>query len=147
MIRYGYPAVLPLTAMFWAGSSLGLGPDAIEGRSLYPACHVCHDQEADPPLGPPMWGVQRRYQMATIDDQDFVQSMVSFVKAPTLESARHHEAVRQLGLMPPLPLPDEMLRKISIYILEERFPPPCAHWRIAVKRAGERGDAAQARRD
>ena len=33
---------------------LALSADAIEGKSLYPSCQVCHNPEADPPLGPPM---------------------------------------------------------------------------------------------
>ena len=94
-----------------------------------------------------MWGVKRRYKTSTLDDEDFVQSMVDFVKSPTLDRAKHDEAVEQLGLMPPLPLPDEMLRKISTYILEEQFPPPCLHWEVAVKRAIERGDQTHAKKD
>jgi hypothetical protein len=101
----------------------------------------------DPPLGPPMWGVQRRYKNNTIDNEDFVQSMVNFVKNPTLENAIHDMAVEQMGLMPPLPLPDELLKKIATYIQEEKFPPPCAHWAIAVKRATERGDLEHAKKD
>ena len=124
-----------------------LSPEAIEGKTLYPTCHVCHDQTMDPPLGPPMWGVQRRYKNNTIDSEDFVESMVAFVKKPTLESAIHDMAIEQMGLMPPLPLPDEMLEKISVYILEEEFPPPCAHWAIAVKLATKKGDMEHAKKD
>jgi mono/diheme cytochrome c family protein len=129
------------------GTGFALSPDAIEGKTLYPTCQVCHNPEAEPPLGPPMWGVQRRYKRSTIDDQDFIKSMVDFVKKPTLESARHDMAVEQMGLMPPLPLPDEVLEKIATYILEEKFPPPCAHWSIAAKRAEEKGDMEHAKKD
>jgi len=142
-----YKFILLLSAALCTMNSYALSPEAIEGKSLYPTCHVCHNQEMDPPLGPPMWGVQRRYKRGTLDKEDFVQSMVNFVKAPTLDSAIHDEAVEQLGLMPPLPLPDEMLEKISSYILEEQFSPPCAHWKIAVKRANERGDPEHAQKD
>ena len=127
--------------------ALALSPDAEVGKTLYPACHVCHDPSMKPPLGPPMWGVQRRYLNATIDEEDFVQRMVQFVKAPSREKAVHDEALEQLGLMPPLPLPDEMLKSIARYILEERFPPPCDHWKIAVARANERGDVTHAAKD
>jgi len=128
-------------------NSVALSPEAIEGKALYPGCHVCHNQELDPPLGPPMWGVQRRYKNNTIDKEDFVESMAKFVKAPTLETAIHDMAVSQMGLMPPLPLPDDMLKKISAYIYEESFSPPCAHWAIAAKRAREKGDEEHAARD
>ena len=136
-----------LGAAFFSSNAFALSPDAIEGKSLYPTCHVCHNQEMDPPLGPPMWGVQRRYKNNTIDDEDFIQSMVDFVKKPTLENVKHDMALEQMGLMPPLPLPDEMLKKISTYILEEQFPPPCAHWAIVVKRFKEKGDMEHAKKD
>ena len=124
-----------------------LGPEAVEGKSFYPACHVCHDPGLDPPLGPPMWAVQRQYKRNTLDKEDFIETMVEFVKAPTLEKVIHQEAVRQLGLMPPLPLPDEMLKKIAFYILEESFEAPCEHWEIAVKRAMKKGDLEHAEKD
>lgn len=145
MTRLQYLLLLSITLVISPGHALG--PDAIEGKRLYPTCHVCHNPEMDPPLGPPMWGVQRRYKNSTLDKEDFVQSMANFVKAPTLEKAIHSEAVEQLGLMPPLPLPDEMLEKIVLYIYEEQFPPPCAHWSIAAKRAEERGDPEHAMKD
>ena len=139
--------LLLLSTTLFSASSIALSPEAIEGKSLYPTCHVCHNQEMDPPLGPPMWGVQRRYRNNTIDDEDFIQSMASFVKKPTLENAKHDMAVERMGLMPPLPLPDELLIKIATYILEEQFPPPCAHWSIAVKKSTETGDLEQAKKE
>jgi cytochrome c2 len=136
-----------LSAILFSGYSLALSLEAIEGKKLYPTCHVCHDQTMDPPLGPPMWGVQRRYKKDTIDDEDFVTSMVEFVKKPTLEAAKHDMAIEHMGLMPALPLPDAMLKNISIYILEEKFPPPCAHWAIGVKLATQKGDMEHAKKD
>jgi len=130
-----------------AAGARDLTPEAAEGKTLYPACHVCHDTALDPPLGPPMWGVQRRYMNNNLDREDFIRSMVDFVKAPSLEKAIHDQAVEQLGLMPALPLPDPLLEKIAAYIFEESFPPPCDHWKIAVQRALERGDTEHAGRD
>lgn len=140
-------AISLFVLLTFVSNSNALTPIAVEGQSLYPACHVCHNQAMDPPLGPPMWGVQRLYKSNTLDNEDFIKSMVTFVKAPSLETAIHDEAIKQLGLMPPMPLPDEMLQKIATYIFEEKFPPPCEHWEIAVKRAEERGDAEHAKKD
>ena len=139
--------LLFITYALSPGISFALSAEATEGKTLYATCHVCHNPEADPPAGPPMWGVQRRYKRSTIDDEDFIKSIVDFVKKPTLENARHDMAVEQMGLMPPLPLADEMLEKIAAYILEENFPPPCAHWSIAIKRANEKGDMEHAKKD
>ncbi len=128
-------------------ASYALSPAAEEGKALYPACDVCHNQAMDPPLGPPMWGVQRRYRMNTLDEADFVERMISFVRAPSLEAAIHTDGVEQMGLMPPMPLPDEMLRKIATYIQEEEFAPPCDHWRIGAARAEKKGDVEHAEKD
>ena len=135
--------ILLCTALYTV-NSYALSPDATAGKSLYPACHVCHDQVANPPLGPPMWGVRSRYARNSLDKDDFVKSMTAFVKAPTLKNAIHDEALAQLGLMPAMPLPDDMLNKISTYIFEEEFPPPCKHWKITVESAVIEGDLEHA---
>ena len=36
--------------------------------------------------------------------------------------------IKTLGLMPAMPLPDDMLKSIGTYIYEEEFAPPCTHW-------------------
>ncbi|MFK5894691.1 MAG: hypothetical protein QM504_15840 [Pseudomonadota bacterium] len=139
--------VLFLSILFITLNAYALSPAAMEGKKLYPACHVCHNQTADPPLGPPMWGVQRRYNKNSLDNDDFIESMVNFVKAPTIEKSIHDVAVGQLGLMPPMPLPDSILKQIATYILEETFPPPCEHWKIAVQRATKNDDLEHAQKD
>ena len=138
---------LALLTLFFSSSSFALSPEAEEGKTLYPACSVCHATNLEPPKGPPMWGVQRRYKMEFDDDKVFVEKMVAFVKAPSLDTAIHDQGVKSLGLMPPMPLPDSMLQKIATYILEEKFPPPCAHWKIAIKRAEKSGDLQHAEKD
>ena len=133
-----------LMTILHSASSYALSPDAVIGKSLYPACHVCHDQLVEPPLGPPMWGVQSRYKRNSLDKEDFIEKMTAFVKAPTLKEAIHTEAVDKLGLMPAMPLPDDMLNKISTYIFEENFPPPCEHWKITLDSAVNEGDMEHA---
>ena len=139
--------ILAFLTLWGSEAVVALSPKAIEGKAFYPTCHICHNPEMIPAMGPPMWGVQRQYKRGTLDDEDFVESMVSFVKTPSLEKAIHKEAVKQMGLMPPLPLDDELLEKIATYILEEKFPPPCAHWRYAAQRAEAAGDEAHAIKD
>jgi len=107
-----------LSAVFYTVNSKALSPDAIKGKELYPMCLACHNQAQEPSMGPPMWGVQRRYKKATGSDDEFIKRMASFVKAPTLENAIHDEALAQLGLMPPMPLADEALKNIATYVLE-----------------------------
>lgn len=128
-------------------NTYALSPVALEGKQLFSVCNSCHNQAQDPPLGPPMWGVQRRYNRNSLDSEDFINSIVDFVKQPSLDKAIHDQAISQLGLMPPIALPDEQLKKIATYIFEETFPPPCKHWEIAVRRAEARGDQEHAAKD
>ena len=145
MEKIKYLVILTITLLTVDGYALS--PEATEGKTLYPSCHVCHNPEMEKPLAPPMWGVQRRYKKNSLDKNDFVNSMAAFVKEPTLEKAIHDEALGQLGLMPALPMPDDMLKKIATYIFEENFLPPCTHWKIAVKNATSRGDVEHAAKD
>ena len=127
--------------------TFALSSDAAEGKAIFGLCLACHNQALDPPRGPPMWGVQRRYKNYTSSKQEFIDTMVDFVKAPTKEKVIHDKALEHLGLMPAMPLPDEVLIKIAKYIWEEKFPPPCDHWRIAVRRSKDKGDAEHAKKD
>ena len=133
--------------LLFTSSGYALSPEAEEGKALYSLCHSCHNPALEPPLGPPMWGVKRIYQRNSIDNEDFIQVMTDFVKAPTDENALHRRAVERLGVMPPMPLPDETLKKIGSYILEEDFPPPCEHWKNGVASATKSGDLEQAARE
>lgn len=133
--------------MLLSGNVLALTPEAEQGKALYAVCHSCHNPELDPPLGPPMWGVQRRYQRQFADKSVFIDRVVNFVKKPSLETAIHDEAIRQMGLMPAMPLADDALTKIAHYLYEEQFQPPCAHWKIAVDRAMQRNDFGHAQKD
>ncbi|MCP3690397.1 MAG: c-type cytochrome [Gammaproteobacteria bacterium] len=138
---------LLLCAIAFSANGNALSPAAETGKQVFATCNACHDQALNPPKGPPMWGVQRRYKKHSPDDEAFVENVVNFVKSPSLERALNSQAVAQLGLMPAMPMPDSMLRNIAAYILEEKFPPPCDHWKIAITRAEEKGDMAHAQKD
>ncbi len=138
--------ILLCTVAFSANGN-ALSPAAEAGKQVFATCNACHDQALNPPQGPPMWGVQRRYKKYYPDEEAFVENMINFVKAPSLERALNSQAVQQLGLMPAMPLPDAMLRGIATYIMEEEFPPPCDHWKIAIAQAEEKGDTMHAQKD
>lgn len=134
-----------LFAIIFSASSYAMSPDAIEGKLLYQVCSTCHDQALNPPKAPPMWEVKRQYKRHSPDDETFIKNIVTFVEAPSLESTIHKEAVQNFNLMSPMPLPDNMLKKIATYILEEEFPPPCDYWKNALARAKNMGDMEQTR--
>lgn len=72
---------------------------------------------------------------------------MSYVKEPSEDKVVMKEAFGQLGLMPPLPLPDDMLRKVATYIFDESYDPPCTHWKHAIDRARETGDLEHVQKD
>ena len=116
-----------------------LSSAAERGKSSVGVCTSCHNQELDPPLGPPLFGVQKRYRMMYPEKHEFVKRMVSFVKEPQLDKAIMRRPVRKLGLMPAMALPKDQLSDIAHYIYEASFGYPCRHWEIAVKNAEEKG--------
>ncbi len=139
--------VILVGVIMFSSGSYALSPEAEAGKGLFAVCNACHNQANDPPLGPPMWGVKRRYMKATNEDDAFVKRIVDFVQAPTIEKAIHDKALEAFGLMNPMPMPAAVLTKIATYILEEKFPPPCNHWQIAVKRSKAKGDIDHAKND
>ena len=115
-------------------SAAGLSPQAQAGHRLYAVCHSCHDPELEPPQGPPMFGVQRRYQRATDGKEAFIARMVTYVEAPSAEQAVMTEAVARMGIMPALPIGKAPLEQLAAYIYEAEWPPPCKHWERAIAR-------------
>lgn len=142
-----------LTANLLAALSLlptnthALSPEATEGKALFAVCDACHNPTLDPPQGPPMWGVQRRYKMESESQDDFIARVADFVASPSVDKAILVRAVDTLGLMPAMALPEDNLKKVAAYLWEAKFPPPCDHWKIGLKRAEAAGDAAHAAKE
>ena len=122
-------------------------PEAANGKEHFPVCEACHNPALNPPLAPPMWGVQRRYKRMSQSREHFINSIANFVKAPSQEKAIFKHAIPVLGLMPPVVLPDKTLNEIATYIWEEQFQPPCEHWKYGVIRAEKAGDITHAEKD
>lgn len=131
---------LPVMVVFLLGSSLlsaeteqaPLSERAVLGEGKFAVCKACHDDTLNPPQAPPMFGVQRRYKQQFESQQEFVDAIVKFVTLPTESEALMKGPVKKLGLMPGLPLGDDMLSEIATYIYEENFEPPCEHWAQAM---------------
>ncbi len=128
-------------------NAYAFSPEETKGRELFQVCNACHNPSLDPPLAPPMWGVQRRYKRMSNNKGQFINLVSEFAQAPTLENAKFRRAVEMLGLMPPVALPEDSLKKIAAYIFAEQFPPPCMHWKIGVSKAEQAGDMAHANKD
>lgn len=135
---------LVIASMFLiaASSVNALSPMAEAGKTHFALCNTCHNPDLDPPLGAPMFGIQRRYTRAYGSQEEVSKRIVAFVQQPSKDKALMRNAVKNLGLMPALPLPEETLTQIAHYIYEESFAPPCKHWEIAMKRLQDQPEQA-----
>lgn len=136
-----------LGSVMLSTNGYAFSPNGTEGKENFLVCNACHNPTLNPPLAPPMWGVQRRYKRMAYDKDHFIELIAQFAKAPTLEKAIFQGAVEKMGLMPKVALPEEGLKKIAAYIWEEEFSPPCAHWEIGAANAEKAGDVAHAEKD
>ncbi len=107
---------------------MALSPDAEKGKAAISVCLSCHNAELNPALAPPLYGVQNKYKQTYNDKQSFVDAISNWAKNPSLDKALMKRPIQKLGLMPAMPLPDDMLASIGAYIYEQEFEPPCTHW-------------------
>jgi len=112
---------------------------AVQGKANFAVCQACHDASLNPPKAPPMYMVQRRYKRQYENQREFVDAVVKFAGQPTEDGALMKRPIEKLGLMPPLPLGDNMLSGIATYIYEESFEPPCEHWAHAMSSGKGKG--------
>ena len=140
-------SVLVVIASVLSVNGYAFSPEAASGKEQFAVCNACHNPELNPPLAPPMWGVQRRYKRMSQSKEHFINSIANFAKEPSEEKAIFKHAIPMLGLMPPVALPDQSLKDIAAYIWEEQFAPPCEHWKHGVTRAENAGDSAHAEKD
>jgi len=133
--------------MLFAGN--GWADEArIEGKQLLQDnCMGCHNAELDPPMGPPMFAVQKRYKMATADRNEFIDQLTAFTLHPSEDESVMINAIELLGVMPEIGAEEADVRKIAAYIHDETFAPPCAHWQASIKAAKARGDMRHAKKD
>jgi cytochrome c553 len=90
-------------------------------------CMICHNTEgktAETMLAPPFFQVKKRYLMASMDKDDFINTMTNWVKNPSKENALMRGAVQQLNVMPKLGYSEEDIKIISQYIYENDMPKP-----------------------
>jgi len=135
-------AAMLISANAWANDVVD------EGKKLFQSnCLSCHNAKLDPPMAPPMFGVQKHYKRATSDRDTFIDKLTDFAKSPSEEKALMRMAVQHLGVMPDPGMEEAELRKIAAYIHDEAFAPPCAHWKAGMKAAKAKGDLQHFKKD
>lgn len=116
-------------------NSMALTLEAEKGKSAIGVCMSCHNAQLNPALAPPFYGVQNKYNQAFNKQETFVKAIVDWVKKPTMEKAVMKRPIKMLGIMPAMPLPDDLLNSIGVYLYEETFDAPCTHWANDLKKA------------
>ena len=90
-------------------------------------CMICHNTEGKTDatmLAPPFYQVKKRYLNASIDKNDFIETMTNWVNNPIEDNALMRGAVEKLKVMPKLGYKDEEIREIVNYIYETDMPKP-----------------------
>ena len=91
----------------------------MDGKKLMQTyCLACHSDK--PAYGnhegltaPPFPGVVMHYKEKYPKREDFIKAVSAYVKQPDSTKAVMQGAIREFGLMPPLPLPDDTLKAIA----------------------------------
>lgn len=134
--------LLMTMSIAWVSSASAAGNDFATGKKLFQEqCLMCHSAELDPQQAPPMFGVQKKYKMATDSKQAFVEKVTAFATHPSKDKALLKKPVQMLGLMPELGLDAADVKLIAAYIHDESFAPPCKHMKVAMRIFKERGDS------
>lgn len=89
-----------------------------EGEQIFrDVCAQCHTMDPPPNLAPPMRMVSRHLRQSFGEESDAVAHVVSYVRQPAADaSIMPAHAIERFGLMPPQPLPEEMLEKVARYV-------------------------------
>jgi mono/diheme cytochrome c family protein len=90
-------------------------------------CMICHNTEGktdETMLAPPFYQVKNRYQRASLNQADFVETMSNWIKNPIKENALMRGAVDKLNVMPKLGYNDEDIKTIVNYIYNNDMPKP-----------------------
>lgn len=91
-------------------------------RIISTTCFTCHSPEREMDhkgrTGPPIFKIRQHYMRDGITKEEFVAEISSFLKEPTEAKAKMKGAIRNFGLMPRMPLPDDDIQIIAEYIFE-----------------------------
>jgi hypothetical protein len=92
------------------------------------ACHAEPKRGSGPVaanrLGPPPFAVAHHYAVGYPDIRERVEAIIRYTKRPTPEAALMPGAIQRFGQMSPMPLPDDQLRQIAIYLSVGEFEKP-----------------------
>lgn len=102
--------------------------DSHPGKKLLETnCYVCHNPtigHGDGRIAPPMEAVKRHYKTAGISKAQFVADIQAWIKQPSEAQSKMPGAIRNFGLMPYTPFPEETIAKIADYMYDNELEAP-----------------------
>lgn len=89
-------------------------------RLLKQHCFSCHNPnpEAANRLAPPLYKVKDHYYSEGMSRNEFISSIVKFVRRPSEKKSKMMGAIKTFGLMPYLKINDKILQQIAAYIYD-----------------------------
>ncbi|HSG46715.1 MAG TPA: hypothetical protein VLA43_02755 [Longimicrobiales bacterium] len=92
--------------------------DLQEGERIYrETCSLCHTMDPPANLAPPMSHVARHLRQSFADEESAVAHVVDYLPAPAAERSIMPEMARErFGLMPPQPIPRNLLEAVGRYV-------------------------------
>jgi cytochrome c2 len=104
-----------------------LKPKDLNPENIYNSrCKICHDVDRprNEMLAPPMINIKKKYSKVYPDKEAFINGIVNFTKAPTLDKAMMFGALKQFEVMPQLNYPEKELKLAAEYIYNTEFKKP-----------------------
>ena len=95
--------------------------------SVQSNCLICHTigakNEPTQAIAPPLFAVKNHLKEFT-DRDEFIAHVSEWVKNPSADNSRMRGAVKKFGLMPALPLADDVLEEIAGWIYDTPMKKP-----------------------
>lgn len=89
-------------------------------------CYTCHNPttEHDKRIAPPMIAIKNHYISSNTSKEDFVNSMLKWIKDPNEKDAKMFGAVRRFGVMPKQVFNEEDIKLIAEYMFDNDIEQP-----------------------
>ncbi|MGB0999101.1 MAG: c-type heme family protein [Flavobacteriales bacterium] len=92
-------------------------------------CYVCHAVSGakENRIAPPMISIKEHYISENTTKEEFIAAMQNWIKNPTEENVKMHNAVKQFGIMPRQHYPENTIQKIAEYMFNNDIEKPVWH--------------------
>jgi len=119
-----YLSILLFGFCFLKTEILFAATDNATGQQLFDRhCSVCHSMEPPPKTAPPVLGIALHYREAFGDKTLATEYMVKFMQKPDSPLSKlEPAAIRRFGLMPPMSMSLQELKKVAAWLWDSYDP-------------------------